>query len=74
MGFKELCPHVPQNLVWDAEYCALLGYYVASIGNLVRNYHYSLNNNPEECNSYLLHSGSLQIMHGLLNIPGFSKT
>ena len=42
MGFKELCPCVPQNLVRDAEYCALVGYFVASTGNLVRNYHYSL--------------------------------
>jgi hypothetical protein len=27
---------------------------------LVRNYHYLLNNSPEECSSHLLHGGSLQ--------------
>jgi hypothetical protein len=27
---------------------------------LVRNYHYLLNNNPEECSSHLLHGGNLQ--------------
>jgi len=27
---------------------------------LVRNYHYLLRNNPEECSSHLLYSGSLK--------------
>jgi len=38
------------------ENLALLSYYTASSGN----YHCSLLNNPEECGSQLLHSGSLK--------------
>jgi len=47
---------------YEAENCALLGYYTASSGNfllmfqynlLVRNYHL-LYNNPEECSSHII--------------------
>jgi hypothetical protein len=37
---------------------ALLGYNAASCGNY--QYHYSLDNKPEECSSQLLDSGSLK--------------
>jgi len=30
---------------------------------VVRNYHYSLHNNPKECNSYLIHSRSMEIYY-----------
>ena len=45
------------------ENCAVLGYYAVSSGNflltfcaetLVRNYHYFLRNNPEECSSHVI--------------------
>jgi hypothetical protein len=39
------------------ENCALLGYHAASGGcpvTLVRNYHYSLCNSPQECSSQFL--------------------
>jgi hypothetical protein len=38
---------------------ALLGYYTASIGNILQNYQYSLRNNPEP-SSQLLCGGSLK--------------
>ena len=64
------------NQTWKrTKNCALLGYYAASSGNFlpidcpekktsVRNYHYSLRNNPEERSSHLLRGGRLNSCNG----------
>jgi len=47
-----------------AENCVLLACYTASSGNFlltsVRNYRYTLHNNPEERSSHLLHGSSMK--------------